>query len=81
MSTVGAGAAWYRKAGIASCLLAALALLALPAAAQLPPPNTRGVAMGHLHYLVADVAAERDFWVAIPSGEVVLRLIKEEVLP
>ena len=42
-----------------------LALLAQPAAAQIAAPNARGVSMGHLHYLVADVAAERDFWVAL----------------
>jgi catechol 2,3-dioxygenase-like lactoylglutathione lyase family enzyme len=46
--------------------LAALGLLlALPATAQLSPPNAAGVAMGHLHYVVRDVAANKAFWVAL----------------
>ncbi len=40
-------------------------LQAPPAAAQLAPGNAAGVAMGHLHYIVADVAAEKAFWVAL----------------
>ena len=32
---------------------------------QLSPPNASGVAMGHLHYRVADVDANRKFWVAL----------------
>ncbi|MCW5979390.1 MAG: VOC family protein [Bryobacteraceae bacterium] len=41
----------------------AAAILALPLAGQLPPPNQAGVAMGHLHLLVKDVAASRKLWV------------------
>jgi len=33
-----------------------------PAAAQLAAPNAAGVAMGHLHYYVRDVDANRRFW-------------------
>jgi catechol 2,3-dioxygenase-like lactoylglutathione lyase family enzyme len=33
--------------------------------AQLSPPNAMGVAMGHLHYVVRDVEANRRFWVAL----------------
>lgn len=49
-------------------------LLLLPAAAtvwgqapapQLSSPNARGVAMGHLHYTVRDVDANRAFWVTL----------------
>jgi catechol 2,3-dioxygenase-like lactoylglutathione lyase family enzyme len=44
----------------------AVVLLAVsPARAQLATPNASGVAMGHLHYFVEDVAANRDFWVAL----------------
>ena len=50
-----------QSAAITTVLLAALAQ---PAAAQ-AAPNASGVSMGHLHYLVADVAAERDFWVRL----------------
>lgn len=45
-------------------LLTTLALGGLtgPAAAQLSAPNAAGVAMGHLHYVVRDVAANKAFW-------------------
>jgi catechol 2,3-dioxygenase-like lactoylglutathione lyase family enzyme len=36
-----------------------------PAAAQIAAPNAAGVAMGHLHYVVADVDANRRFWVSL----------------
>ncbi len=36
-----------------------------PAAAQLATANARGVAMGHLHYVVRDVEANARFWVAL----------------
>lgn len=45
--------------------VATLLLLALPAAAQLAPPNPAGVAMGHLHLNVADMEAARSFWLAL----------------
>jgi catechol 2,3-dioxygenase-like lactoylglutathione lyase family enzyme len=44
---------------------ATLLLLALPAAAQLAPPNAAGVTMGHLHLNVADLDAARSFWLAL----------------
>jgi len=59
MHSVTSTAGFRRGSAFAIGLLAALAL---PAAAQIAAPNARGVSMGHLHYLVADVAAERDFW-------------------
>jgi catechol 2,3-dioxygenase-like lactoylglutathione lyase family enzyme len=34
------------------------------AGGQLSQPNTTGVAMGHLHYYVRDVEANRKFWIA-----------------
>ena len=33
--------------------------------AQLSPPNKAGVAMGHLHYLVNDVEANKKFWIGL----------------
>ena len=47
-------------AAIACALLAAAAVR--PAEAQLAEPNAAGVAMGHLHYTVRDVDANRRFW-------------------
>jgi catechol 2,3-dioxygenase-like lactoylglutathione lyase family enzyme len=58
--------------------LLAVALIGMPAAAQIAAPNDRDVAMGHLHYRVDDVPASRDFWfrlggsaAATPLGEAV----------
>ncbi len=48
----------------ATTLLLAL-LIATPASAQLAAPNKAGVAMGHLHYVVRDVDANKRFWVAL----------------
>ena len=33
--------------------------------AQLSAPNAAGVAMGHVHYAVRDVAANKEFWIAL----------------
>ena len=41
------------------------ALLRIEPAAQLAAANQAGVAMGHLHYNVRDVEANRRFWVAL----------------
>ena len=43
----------------------ALLLTALPALAQLAPPNEVGVAMGHVHLTVRDVDAGRNFFVLL----------------
>jgi hypothetical protein len=42
------------------------------ASAQLSAPNKAGVAMGHLHYHVRDVAANRKFWVALGAHPTLL---------
>lgn len=46
--------------------------------AQIAVPNASGVSMGHLHFFVEDVEANRDFWVELggtavpfPAGEIV----------
>jgi catechol 2,3-dioxygenase-like lactoylglutathione lyase family enzyme len=62
-------------------LLCAFAFLwsAVPVWAQLSPPNAAGVRMGHLHYHVRDVEANKRFWVALGgtpatiAGEQVIR--------
>jgi hypothetical protein len=46
-------------------LAAALSLSCAPALAQLSPPNASGVTMGHLHYHVRDVEANKRFWVSL----------------
>jgi catechol 2,3-dioxygenase-like lactoylglutathione lyase family enzyme len=61
-----------RPHGMAQLLGALLATTALACGAQLSPPNAAGVAMGHLHYLVRDVAANREFWVALGGKPVTL---------
>jgi catechol 2,3-dioxygenase-like lactoylglutathione lyase family enzyme len=38
------------------------AAFAMPAAAQLAPPNAAGVSAGHIHLYVSDVAAQQKFW-------------------
>lgn len=51
-----------RVALIVTVLLSALAV---PAWSQLSAPNAMGVAMGHLHYVVRDVPANKKFWIAL----------------
>lgn len=50
-------------------LILALSLIVLgpsgAALAQLSPPNYLGVTMGHLHYTVRDLEANRKFWVSL----------------
>ena len=46
--------------------------LATTAAAQLSQPNAAGVAMGHIHYAVRDVAANKAFWLKLGGSPVVL---------
>ena len=52
------------------CVRAAAVLVAVSCAdgalrAQVAEPNAAGVAMGHVHYVVKDVAASRAFWLAL----------------
>jgi catechol 2,3-dioxygenase-like lactoylglutathione lyase family enzyme len=51
-------------------LLAIASFPAHRAQAQIAPANAAGVSMGHLHYIVRDVDANKDFWVAL-GGTVV----------
>ncbi len=45
-------------------------VLRLEPAAQLAAANAAGVAMGHLHYRVRDVEANRKFWIALGGEEI-----------
>jgi catechol 2,3-dioxygenase-like lactoylglutathione lyase family enzyme len=65
-------------------LMSVIAVLGLTftgtATAQLSPPNAAGVAMGHLHYVVRDVAANKAFWVALGGKPIVLNGTTEGAL-
>jgi len=52
-------------------LVSSILLCAIPALAQLAPPNAQGVTMGHMHLYVKDVAAQTHFWVDMMGGKVV----------
>lgn len=60
-------ASWLAgRSKVRAALLAVVALLTtVDTHAQLAAPNQAGVAMGHLHYTVKDVDANRRFWVAL----------------
>jgi len=53
------------KTRAAAIALLLLSTPTLPAWSQLSVPNSKGVAMGHLHYVVRDVLANTKFWVAL----------------
>ena len=53
-------------------LICAVLLPASTARAQLFPPNAAGVSMGHLHYFVRDMDANRKFWIALGATPVML---------
>ena len=61
-------------------VLAMALCLAAPASAQLAEPNQVGVTMGHIHLVVKDVEAQKQFWISIMGGTLVkngpLELIK-----
>jgi catechol 2,3-dioxygenase-like lactoylglutathione lyase family enzyme len=49
-----------------------LALLTLPLAAQVAPPNEMGVSMGHLHLTATDPDAVMKLWIDVLGGEKVM---------
>ena len=62
------------QAGHYGCRVLAVALLFASNAAlsaQLSAPNAAGVAMGHLHYRVKDVEAQKRFWMALGGRPIV----------
>lgn len=64
-------------------LLACTALIVAGGAASaddLSAPNAAGVAMGHLHYVVRDVAANKAFWVALGGRSVLFNGTTEGIV-
>lgn len=64
-------------------LVAAAAALVTSGAAyadDLSPPNAAGVAMGHLHYVVRDVEANKRFWVALGGRSVLFNGTTEGIV-
>ena len=51
--------------------LAIAILWVTPAFAQLVGPNQIGIAMGHVHLAVADVEAQKQFWISVMGGTLV----------
>jgi len=49
-----------------------LALLTIPLAAQIAPPNAAGVSMGHLHLISPDPEAYMKLWVNVLGGKKVM---------
>jgi catechol 2,3-dioxygenase-like lactoylglutathione lyase family enzyme len=65
---------------LALLLTASLAAMASSATADLSAPNAAGVAMGHLHYIVRDVAANKAFWVALGGRPILFNGTTEGVV-
>jgi catechol 2,3-dioxygenase-like lactoylglutathione lyase family enzyme len=61
-----------------ACVALGTLAMARPAAAQLAPPNAAGVAMGHLHYRVRDVEANKRFWMALGGKPVDARPLADD---
>ncbi|RPI60408.1 MAG: VOC family protein, partial [Lysobacterales bacterium] len=61
-------------------LAAAFALMTGAAQAELSAPNAAGVAMGHLHYVVRDVAANKAFWVGLGGRSVLFNGTTEGIV-
>jgi catechol 2,3-dioxygenase-like lactoylglutathione lyase family enzyme len=59
---------YLRRIAVAWLVLAVAGASA--ASAQLAPPNAAGVSMGHLHYTVKDVDANRAFWIKLGAKPV-----------
>jgi catechol 2,3-dioxygenase-like lactoylglutathione lyase family enzyme len=55
----------------AKLILSVTVLAAVPLLAQLAPPNSEGVSMGHVHLAVRDVDAQKAFWIGIMGGKLV----------
>jgi catechol 2,3-dioxygenase-like lactoylglutathione lyase family enzyme len=56
------------------------ATTAVAAADDLSAPNAAGVAMGHLHYVVRDVAANKAFWVKLGGRSVLFNGTTEGIV-
>jgi catechol 2,3-dioxygenase-like lactoylglutathione lyase family enzyme len=63
-----------------AAIAAALLFVASAARAQLSDSNSAGVAMGHLHYVVRDVAANKAFWVALGGRSILFNGTTEGIV-
>jgi catechol 2,3-dioxygenase-like lactoylglutathione lyase family enzyme len=61
-------------------IAAAFAVMTGAAQAELSAPNAAGVAMGHLHYVVRDVAANKAFWVGLGGRSVLFNGTTEGIV-
>jgi catechol 2,3-dioxygenase-like lactoylglutathione lyase family enzyme len=61
-------------------LVAAASFAVAAGADDLSTPNKAGVAMGHLHYVVRDVAANKAFWVALGGRPVLFNGTTEGIV-
>jgi catechol 2,3-dioxygenase-like lactoylglutathione lyase family enzyme len=50
------------------------------ARAELSAPNSAGVAMGHLHYVVRDIAANKAFWLALGGRSILFNGTTEGIV-
>ena len=70
----------YMRRVVELIVLVFLGVVAFGARAELSPPNAAGVAMGHLHYVVRDVAANKAFWVALGGRSVLFNGTTEGIV-
>jgi catechol 2,3-dioxygenase-like lactoylglutathione lyase family enzyme len=54
-----------------ACALALALVLVAPASAQLGERNQLGIRMGHVHLLVRDIDAHKQFWTSVLGGKLV----------
>jgi len=71
----------YRVSCFAAMAFAFLHFLSSSAFAQLSEPNAAGVAMGHLHYHVRDVEANKRFWVTLGGRSLRIGTVEAIKLP
>jgi catechol 2,3-dioxygenase-like lactoylglutathione lyase family enzyme len=59
------------KLTIVAAVLCTILLSPLPAGAQFAPPNDAGVTLGHIHLIVTDMEAQKQFWTSVMGGTLV----------
>ena len=55
----------------ACVLLCGVLLASAPAMAQFAPPNEAGVTLAHIHLIVSDVDAQKQFWTTVMGGKLI----------
>jgi len=69
-----------RSTRYTAVIATALLLLASAGHTQVSKPNSAGVAMGHLHYVVRDVADNKAFWVALGGRSILFNGTTEGIV-